>query len=143
MPTTMTGKGLLMTGGQLESVWDTVTDRVGTDLRAVVRYGPTETDSKIRRDVRRQYTTDELRDLVDRTIVEQLGYRRNQEAVEAGDLTAVVRVFEEAWIVSCPDPTDRKCGVLLSIDRDGDQTTMADLEWCLEYVRREVVDAVA
>ncbi|ARS89100.1 hypothetical protein [Natrarchaeobaculum aegyptiacum] len=130
-----------MSGGTPEAIWNVLTDRIGDDLRAVIRYGPTESESKLRPDVRRRYSTDALRDLVDRTIVAQLGHRRAQQTVAAGDLTAVVRVFEDAWIVSCPDPADRKCGVLLSIDRDGDQTTMADLEWCLGYVEQEVVGA--
>ena len=117
----------------LDPIWEAVSDRIGDDLRAVVRYGPGNTESRLRADVRDRYSDREMRTLVDYTIINQLSYRRQQDAFDAGELTGVVQRFEEAWVVSRPDSLERKSGVLVSIDRGGD-AAVDEVEWCLEYL---------
>ncbi|RQG91301.1 hypothetical protein EA462_04755 [Natrarchaeobius halalkaliphilus] len=122
---------------QARTIWDAVYERVGGDLRAVIRYEPMDSGSVMRDDVRTQYAPDETQAIVDQTIVDQLSNRRQEHAFDAGQLSAVVRVFDEAWIVSCPDSPARKSGVLISIERDGDCASMADVEWCVGYLETE------
>ncbi|THE65167.1 hypothetical protein D8Y22_08080 [Salinadaptatus halalkaliphilus] len=123
----------------MQSIWDAVADRVDDDLRAVVCYGPVESDSAVRDDIEDRYTVRDGRTVVDHTIVDQLRYKRHEDAVEAGSLTAVLKVFEDAWVVSCPDSFERKSGVLVSIDRNG-STEIDDIGWCLEYLENDVAD---
>ncbi|RQH01281.1 hypothetical protein [Natrarchaeobius oligotrophus] len=119
---------------QARTIWDTIYERVGEDLRAVIRYEPTNSESVMRDDVRSQYEPDGTRAIVDQTIVSQLNDRRQESAFDVGRLNAVVRVFEDAWIVSCPETVARKSGVLVSIDRNGDAASVTDLEWCIRYL---------
>lgn len=125
-----------------EFVWERVADRVGEDLRAVNRYTPTDFEAKMRPDVRALYTREEHRRIVDDTIIEQLSTPETERAFKAGELLAIVRTFEEAWIVLWSDGTGRKSGVNVSIQRDGERATMSDVEWCIEFLEDEVADRI-
>ncbi|RQG97808.1 hypothetical protein [Natrarchaeobius chitinivorans] len=120
-----------------QTVWDAVYERVGEDLRVVIRYQPMDWGSVMRDDVREQYSRTETQALVDRTIVDQLSYRRQENAFDAGTLNAIARIFEEAWIVSCPDSVGQKSGLLVSIERNGDTATLSDVEWCIDFLEDE------
>ncbi|MEY7851999.1 hypothetical protein AB7C87_22670 [Natrarchaeobius sp. A-rgal3] len=125
------------------TVWDAVYDRIGDDLRAVIRYQPRDWESVMRDDVRERYAQRDTQAIVDQTIVGQLSYGRQESAFESGSLNALVQVFEDAWIVSCPDSTGRKSGVLISIERDGEAATMADVQWCIDLLEQGVDRLVA
>lgn len=121
----------------VDTVWDAVVGRVGDDLRVVTRYEAGDFETRMREDVRAAYTTSEDRVVVDETIIDQLSRPRTERAFRAGVLRAVVRVFDDAWILSWPSPTDPKAGVIVSIQRDG-AATMGDVEWCLDYLDEEI-----
>ncbi|MFP8951912.1 hypothetical protein ACLI4Z_02900 [Natrialbaceae archaeon A-arb3/5] len=123
---------------QARAVWNAVYDRIEDDLRVVIRYGPKDATSVMRDDVRATYSSTESQAVVDQTIVSQLSYSRHEETFKAGELDAVVRVFENAWIVAYPDAPDRKSGVLVSIERDSDRASMSDVEWCIRYLEDEL-----
>ncbi|MFB6119566.1 MAG: hypothetical protein ABEJ68_00440 [Halobacteriaceae archaeon] len=116
-----------------EEIWTDVSSQIGDDLRAVMRFTPTDHAAKMRPDVRETYTLEEKRNVADDTIVAQLGLSETERGIKAGELEAVVRVFGEAWVVSWADGQERKSGVNVSISRDGD-ATMADVAWCLDYL---------
>ncbi|EMA36803.1 hypothetical protein [Halobiforma nitratireducens] len=130
-----------MTGIQPRVVWDDVADRIGEDLRAVVRYEATDFESILREDVRSEYSGTELRSIVDRTIVTQLSAARDEETFRAGDLEGIVRAFDDAWFLAVPDPIDPKAGVLISVDRHGESASDGDIEWCLSYLEEAVPTA--
>ncbi|TYT60513.1 hypothetical protein [Natrialba swarupiae] len=125
------------------TVWDAVYGRIGADLRAVIRYQPMDWDSVMRDDVRERYTHSDTQAIVDQTIVCQLSHGRQERAFESGSLNALVQVFEDAWVVSCPDSPGRKSGVLVSIERDGNAATMADVQWCIDILEEDTDQLVA
>jgi hypothetical protein len=123
-------------------IWDDVTERVGDDLRVVTRYGPQEFETRMRDDVRAAYTDDEDREIVDDTIVKQLGLDDTETAFRTGRLHGVVRVFDDAWVLSWTDDLPKKSGVIVSIQRDGAAATMDDLDWCVRYLDDEIAPLV-
>ncbi|PGF14643.1 hypothetical protein CP556_20640 [Natrinema sp. CBA1119] len=127
-----------MTGSLVAGIWDDLFEQVGDDLRVVTRYKPTEFDTKMRDDVRAKYTCEEDRIVVDDTIVKQLGLDDTEEAFKTGDLHALVRVFDDAWILSWTDDLPKKSGLMISIQRDGATASMDDLEWCIQYLDTEI-----
>ena len=124
----------------IASLRESVSDRVGDDVRAVVRYDAGDVESWLRQDVHQQYSERERKAVVDRTIVSQLGYQRLEDVFDTGALSAIIQRFDDSWIITYPDPCNQKAGLLLSIDRNG-TTTMTDVEWCLEFLD-EQTDAV-
>ncbi|WP_256392121.1 hypothetical protein [Natronoarchaeum rubrum] len=60
-----------------------------------------------------------------------------------GALDALVRTYEDAWLVGCPAPNRRKAGVLVSVERDGGDATLAAVDECIraleDPVRKEAV----
>lgn len=124
----------------LERIWNDVFDRVGEDLRVVTRYTGRDFETKMRDDVRAQYTTDEDQVVVDDTIIQQLSLSDTDNAFKTGQLNGLVRVFDEAWVLSWPDYLSGKSGVIISIQRNGTNATMDDIDWCIEYLEREIAD---
>lgn len=118
-------------------IWDDVTERVGDDLRVVTRYGPQEFETRMRDDVRAAYTDAEDRTVVDDTIINQLGLRGTEAAFRTGRLHGVVRVFDDAWILSWTDALPKKSGVIVSIQRNAG-ATMDDVDWCVRYLDDEI-----
>ena len=127
-----------MTESLVTRIWDDVTERVGDDLRVVTRYGPQEFETRMRDDVRAEYTDDENQRVVDDTIITQLGLRDTKAAFNRRRLHGVVRVFDDAWVLSWTDDIPKKSGVLVSIQRDGTTATMDDVDWCVRYLDDEI-----
>lgn len=126
------------TDSVVSTVWTAVSDRVGDDLRVVTHYEATDFETRMRPDVRERYTEAEDRSVVDDTIITQLAAGDAETPFETGAFYALIRVYEEAWIVSWTAELPAKSGVIVSIQRDGETATLADVEWCLEYLESEV-----
>jgi len=63
-------------------------------------------------------------------------------------MSALVRTYEDAWLVGCPAPNRRKAGVLVSVERDGGDATLAAVDECIRALegaaqRGRVVPATA
>lgn len=122
----------------VDRVWASIHERVGEDLRVVTRYESLDFETRMREDLREGYTHREDREIVDDTIVRQLGLSDTERRFHAGALEANVHVFEEAWVVAWPDDLPSKSGMIVSIQRGGDVATVEDVEWCLDYLNEEV-----
>lgn len=116
-------------------VWEALHERFGDDLRAVTRYEGTDFETKMREDVRARYTDRQDQRIVDETIVSQLGMGSSVAAFEAGDLQSLVRVFDEAWVLTWPDAWDQKSGFIVSVQRDGEGGALGDADACLDILR--------
>lgn len=128
-----------MAQGLVDRIWKDLRLRVGADLRAVTEYEAHAFDTRMRDDVRESYTPEDGRELIDRTIIDQFSERAVDEQFKAGDLQAVVQVFVESWVVVRLHRHDVKRGTLVSIDRNGPNATMEDVDYCIEYL----VDGIA
>lgn len=127
-----------MVAVSIDDIWMDINDEVGEDLRGVVRYEASTFETRLRDDVREQYTAVEECMLVDDTIVKQLGLRDTERKFKTGSLNAFVHVFDDAYILSCPDTLPKKSGFIVLIERDESTTTMDNLEWCIQYLESEV-----
>lgn len=127
-----------MVSVSLDEVWNTVYEGVGEDLRVVTRYTASDFQTRMRDDVRKQYTSREDRAVVDDTIVKQLGLTDAESAFKAGKIQAFIRVFDDAYILSWPDGLPKKSGFIISVDRNGASATLADLEECIQYFENEI-----
>ncbi|WP_335998991.1 hypothetical protein [Halorientalis halophila] len=119
-------------------VWDELYERVQHDLRAVVRFTPTDYDGQLRSDVAETYDSDERERIIDETIIRQLGLTGEESDMKVGELSAFVRQFDRAWVISWREPDDVKSGFFVSIQRDGYDATMADVEYCIQYLNEEI-----
>lgn len=126
----------------VDAVWDEMYDRVGVDLRTVTGYDNIEFETRMREDVRAQYTDTDDVQIIDDTIVDQFSERRLEEKYNMGELHATVRYFDECWLVSWFYPGERKSGILVSIQRDGSEASFEDVEYCLEYLEAEIEPAI-
>lgn len=123
-----------MTDSPVRAVWDEVHDRVGDDLRVVTRFEPRGFETRMRDDVREAYTEAEDQAIVDDTILDQMRLSDFQEEVKAGDLHAVIRVFDDAWILAWPDDVRARSGFIVSLERGGERASPDDVEWVIEYL---------
>lgn len=130
-----------MTDSLVERIWADLFQELGEDLRVVTRYESTEFETKMRDDVRARYTREEDRAVVDDTIIKQLGFDETEEAFKTGQLHALVRVFNNAWIVSWADDLASKSGIIVSIQR-GSTTSMNDVEGCIQYLETEIAQQI-
>ena len=122
----------------MDTVWDDLHARIGDDLRTVVQYDASSSRVKFRSDVREQYGQDERQRIRDDAIVQQLSVSDQESVFQVGDLRSLVRVFEEAWVLTWHEPSNTKAGFLISIQRDGDTATMDDVEDCIQYLDGEI-----
>jgi len=120
-----------------------IRERVGSDLRAIIAYDGREYDCSLRDDLVEQYSESEIRRIVNRSIVIQLGVRDHPSSLKTGDLDAIVRTYEDAWLVSCPAPNQRKAGALVSVERNGEDATLADVDECVRVLEDTVGEAIA
>lgn len=127
-----------MNNNLVEEVWDEIYDQAGQDLRAVVQFDATSSDSKFRDDVAEQYEMKEMQHIINDTIVQQLNVCDQEEDFHAGDLESFVRVFESSWVLTWRKPGDVKAGFLISIQRDGYTATMNDIEYCIQHLNNEI-----
>ena len=121
----------------IDQIWDDITERVGDDLRGITLYEGTDLETRLRKDVREQYTRTEDRELVDNMIIDQLRLEETETAFNTGQYHAFVRIFDEAWFLSWADSLESKSGVVVSIQRNG-TASMDVLEWCLQYLNDEI-----
>lgn len=77
-----------------------MTGRFGFDLHTVTQDDSQEEATRTREDVREQCTTEEDPELVDQIIVDKSSEQTWRSPVSNGDLGAILRVFEESWMVS-------------------------------------------
>lgn len=117
----------------VQDVWDHLESEFGEDLRVVTRYDGMEFTTRMREDIRAQYSTGEDRAIIDSTIIAQLQLDDVRDIVKAGEAKATIRVFERAWLLIYPDPHSRKSGFLVSLQRDGADSFRA-VEQTLEYL---------
>jgi len=118
-----------------DAIHTALADRLGTSLRAVIRYDGERIDSTARADVEDEY--DDIRQLVDNNILHQLDAEEVEQAFRLGTLEAVVRVFERSWVVRVADGPKRGC--LFSVERD-DDVTMRAIEDGIAIVEEELRD---
>lgn len=118
-----------------EPIHTALADRLGTSLRAVIRYDGEQVDYTARTDVEDQYDDGDIRQLVDNSIVHQLDAKEVEQVFRLGTLEAVVRVFERSWVVRVADGPKRGC--LFSVERD-DGVTMRAIEDGIAIVEGEI-----
>jgi hypothetical protein len=121
----------------VDRIWDGITERVGDDLRGITRYEGTDLETRLREDVRDQYTRTEDKELVDNMIIDQLRLKETEIAFKTGQRHGLVRIFDEAWFLSWADSLEGKSGVVVSIQRNGTES-MDVLEWCIRYLNEEI-----
>ncbi|MFB6205890.1 MAG: hypothetical protein ABEJ05_05105 [Haloglomus sp.] len=126
-----------MSSTLVDDVWKRVQARVGDDLRVVTRYEATDFETRMRDDVRDQYTTTEDHAIVTDTILKQLGSIETESAFKAGELHALIRVFDDAYVLSWGDKRPRKSGFIISVDRT-DRKRIRDLDWCIEMLNEDI-----
>lgn len=117
-----------------DEAWGDLLDRFGGSLRSVTRFGPPGFETRMREDVRAQYTDYEDHRVVGEVILDRLPSERIEEEFKRGRLTGTVHIMDEAWVAVQTDPDDRKSGYLVTLDR-GTDVTMGDSEDCFEYLR--------
>ncbi|WP_248897154.1 hypothetical protein [Haloplanus halobius] len=118
------------------TVWDELFGQVGDPLRAVTQFRNAKFETRMRDDVRAQYTRAEDRTLVDRIIIDRLLSKPLEEEFKCGALTGSVHIFEDAQVLVQAHPKRPKTGYLVSIDRT-ENVRLGDLECCFEYLRTE------
>lgn len=121
-----------MTSIPARRIWEPLHDRFGEDLRGVTRYEGTDYDAVMREDVRAMYADDDDQALVDETVVAQLGEDRIERILNVGPLVALVRVFDDAWLLSWPDPMGPKSGVIVFVDRESEVARNDGVEEVIE-----------
>lgn len=109
----------------VDRVWEGLYEQMSGDLRGVVRYTSRGFEARLRDDIRERVTSEELREAVDDTIVDQLSLADTESVFRAGELQANLRVFEDAWVVAWPDGLDTHSGFIVSIERDGEDSAAA------------------
>lgn len=124
----------VVTSIQAGRVWEPLHERFGEDLRAVTRYEGADYDTVMREDIRAKYSDAEDQTIVDETVVSQLGQGRLEGALKTGPLEAMVRVFDEAWVLSWPDSTAMKSGFIVSLDRGGEAARIDSVEEILDVL---------
>lgn len=103
---------------ETRDVWNALHEQFDDDLRAVIRYDGEDMESIKRDDIREQSMPLDDREIVDGIIVRHLNVADDVSRFRVGSLDAVVRVFENAHVISRPDSVDEKAGFVVSIDRD-------------------------
>lgn len=105
-----------------QKVWDALRGDIGEDLRVVIRYSEFDLEAIKRDDIREQSTPLNTQEIVDGIIIRHLNFADDAERFHVGSLSAIVRVFESAHVISRPDSLDKKTGFIISIDRGEDVT---------------------
>jgi hypothetical protein len=106
-------------------------------------------ETKMRDDLRTQYSSIDDSSIVDDTILSQLVVADTEDSFKTGELQGILRIFDDAWILAWSDVHSNKSGIIIiiiiiiiSIQRDSEQTSMADIEWCIEYLDEEVAPLI-
>jgi len=123
-------------------VWNELEGRYGSDVRAVVRYHPTDFDTEFRADLRKQYSEDEVQSIINEIIIDQISVDDLVENFYLGHLDNTVRTFEKAWLLICPDSLNKKSGFIVSIERADSTLSMTAVETVSEYLCNEIIPQV-
>lgn len=121
-------------------VWEVLFEKLGDDLRGVIRFQGTEYEAELREDVRQKYSSAEDRRVVDNAIINQLATPKTEEAYKTGELDAFVNVFDEAWVIILPMTIPSKSGYIVSVQRDGGTATMDDVDWTIDRLTELLCD---
>jgi hypothetical protein len=121
-----------------DELWEKIFEQIGSDLRGGIEYNGVEYESVLREDLQKQYSDSEIQRIVNESIVLQLGVSDRPSGLKTGELNAFMRMYEQAWILSCPHPNKRKGGILVSIDQDRETATLPDIEQCMETLEKTV-----
>ena len=121
-----------------EELWERLHQKLGEDLRGVIRFDGTDREMVLRDDVREAYSAIEDRKVVDDAIISQLSAGDTQSTFKVGDLLGNVKIFEEAWVLQYPDSVPGKSGYIVSIQRTGGTASIADIEACLQVLSEAI-----
>jgi hypothetical protein len=119
----------------VEELWGSLSPVVGPDLRVVTWYRGRTFETKMRDDVRAGYSALDDQAVVDDIVGWQLRLPGSVDRHDSGEFDALVRVFEEAWIVIWPHSYADRSGVIVSIERGGD-ASMDVVDACIDYLSR-------
>ena len=121
----------------VDDLWAALSEVVGPDLRVVTWHDGRTFETKMREDVREGYTPLDDQAVVDDIVGWQLRLPGVEDRHDSGELEAIVRVFDDAWVVAWPYSYADRSGVIVSIERGG-TATMDDVDACIEYLTREI-----
>jgi hypothetical protein len=121
----------------VEELWTALSDVVGSDLRVVTWHDGRAFETKMRDDVRARYSSLDDQAVVDDIVGWQLRLPGSEDRHDSGALEAIVRVFEDAWVVAWPHSYAERSGVVISIER-GNDASMDDVDTCIQYLSSEV-----
>jgi hypothetical protein len=121
----------------VEELWTALSNVVGPDLRVVTWHDGRAFETKMRDDVRARYSSLDDQAVVDDIVGWQLRLPGSEDRHDSGELEAIVRVFEEAWVVAWPHSYADRSGVVVSIER-GNDASMDDVDACIQYLSSTV-----
>lgn len=110
-----------MDEGAVEDIWEDLHAVVGDSLRGITMYEGIDQVSRLREDIRERFSEDVSRRMADENLVDQFSEERLQEAIHAGPLTAVVRLYEELVLIAWSPEGEHHRGVLAAYDRPTDR----------------------
>ena len=117
----------------VEGLWRALSALVGPELRVVTWYEGRSFETRMRDDVRQQYSALDDQAVVDDIVGWQLRFPGSVDRHNSGELDALVRVFEDAWVVIWPLSYADRSGIVVSIER-GDDVSMAVVDDCIDYL---------
>jgi hypothetical protein len=117
----------------VEGLWRALSALVGPELRVVTWYEGRSFETRMRDDVRQQYSALDDQAVVDDIVGWQLRFPGSVDRHNSGELDALVRVFEDAWVVIWPLSYANRSGIVVSIER-GDDVSMAVVDDCIDYL---------
>ena len=117
----------------VEGLWRALSALVGPELRVVTWYEGRSFETRMRDDVRQQYSALDDQAVVDDIVGWQLRFPGSVDRHNSGELDALVRVFEDAWVVIWPLSYTDRSGIVVSIER-GDGVSMTVVDDCIDYL---------
>jgi hypothetical protein len=122
-----------VTRALVEELWEALSTLAGPDLRVVTWYRGRTFETKMRDDVREQYSALDDQAVIDDIVGWQLRFPGSEDRHNSGELEAQVRVFAEAWVVIWPHSYADRSGIVVSIERS-DDVSMAVVDDCIDYL---------
>lgn len=117
----------------VEELWTALSTLVGPELRVVTWYEGRAFETKMRDDVRQQYSTLDDQAVIDDIVGWQLRFPGSIDRHNSGELDASVRVFEDAWVVIWPLSYADRSGIVVSVERGG-AVSMDIVDDCIDYL---------
>ncbi len=116
--------------GTIDAIWETLRERFGTDLRAVIYYDGDVYDTRMRDDVQESLFPDGDRAIVEDVIYDKLDAAHQERLFGAGEFACEVRVFEDAYVIHHQLPNER--GTIIGLDRGADLPTITAIKESLD-----------